>query len=95
MKAICRARPVIPAASAICVSVTGSSAWASMKATARRRVVERTRAWITRHRRTVRDYERLPAQHETYVYWSMVIVMTRRLARNAVGTSAPAQSDAA
>jgi transposase len=47
----------------------------------RRRVVERTLAWITRHRRTVRDYERLAAHHETYVYWAMIIVMTRRLAR--------------
>jgi transposase len=47
----------------------------------RRWVVERTLAWITRHRRTVRDYERLAAHHETYVYWSMIIVMTRRLAR--------------
>jgi hypothetical protein len=33
------------------------------------------------HRRTVRDYERLPAHHETYVYWAMIIIMTRRLAR--------------
>jgi transposase len=48
----------------------------------RRWVVERTLAWITRHRRTVRDYERLPAHHETYVYWAMIIVMTRRLARH-------------
>ena len=47
----------------------------------RRWVVERTLSWITRHRRTVRDYERLPARHETYVYWAMIIVMTRRLAR--------------
>ena len=47
----------------------------------RRWVVERTLSWITRHRRTVRDYERLPAHHETYVYWAMIIVMTRRLAR--------------
>ena len=47
----------------------------------RRWVVERTLAWITRHRRTVRDYERLPAHHETYIYWAMIIVMTRRLAR--------------
>ena len=46
-----------------------------------RRVVERTLSWITRHRRTVRDYERLAAHHETYVYWAMIIVMTRRLAR--------------
>ena len=61
----------------------------------RRWVVERTLAWITRHRRTVRDYERLPAHHETYVYWSMIMVMTRRLARKAASTSAPDQSDAA
>ena len=40
-----------------------------------------TLAWITRHRRTVRDDERLPAHHETYIYWAMIIVMTRRLAR--------------
>ena len=46
----------------------------------RRWVVERTLAWITRHRRTVRDYEPLPAHHETYIYWAMIIVMTRRLA---------------
>jgi transposase len=53
----------------------------AFKVLPRRRVVERTLAWITRHRRTVRDYERLPAHHETYVYWSMIIVMTRRIAR--------------
>jgi transposase len=47
----------------------------------RRWVVERTLAWITRCRRTVRDYERLPAHHETVVYWAMTITMTRRLGR--------------
>jgi transposase len=47
----------------------------------RRWVVERTVAWITRCRRTVRDYERLPEHHETIVYWAMTITMTRRLAR--------------
>jgi len=46
----------------------------------RRWVVERTLAWITRCRRAVRDYERLPAHHETIVYWAMIITMTRRLA---------------
>jgi hypothetical protein len=30
----------------------------------RRWVAERTLSWITRHRRTVRDYERLAAHHE-------------------------------
>ena len=47
----------------------------------RRWVVERTLSWITRHRRTVRDYERRAAHHETYIYWAMIIIMTRRLAR--------------
>jgi transposase len=57
----------------------------------RRWVVERTLAWITRCRRTVRDYERLPAHHETMVHWAMTITMTRRLARRrpAVQPSAP------
>jgi transposase len=69
----------------------------TFKVLPRRWVVERTLAWITRHRRTVRDYERLPAHHETYLYWSMIIVMTRRMARkpDAASTSAPAQPDAA
>jgi transposase len=48
----------------------------------RRWVVERTLAWITRCRRTVRDYERLTGHHETIVYWAMIITMSRRLARN-------------
>ena len=59
----------------------------------RRWVVERTFSWITRYRRTVRDYERLPQHHETMVYWSMITVMGRRLARQKqppVGTPAPA-----
>jgi transposase len=53
----------------------------AFKVLPRRWVVERTLSWITRCRRTVRDYERLPARHETYIYWAMIIVMTRRLAR--------------
>src|SRR6266536_779034 len=47
----------------------------------RRWVVERTFAWISKHRRCVRDYERLPAHHAAMVTWAMVAVMTRRLAR--------------
>jgi putative transposase len=47
----------------------------------RRRVAERTFAWITRPRRTVPDYERLSEHHAAMVYWSMIIIMTRRLAR--------------
>jgi transposase len=56
----------------------------TFKVLPRRWVVERTPAWITRHRRTVRDYERIPSHHETYIYWAMIIVMTRRLARKPV-----------
>jgi transposase len=55
----------------------------AFKVLPRRWVVERILAWITRHRRTVRDYERLSAHHETYIYWAMIIIMTRRLARTA------------
>ncbi|PWU57906.1 IS5 family transposase [Micromonospora sp. S4605] len=48
----------------------------------RRWCVERTFSWINRCRRTVRDYERLPAHHAAMVQWAMVIVMARRLARH-------------
>jgi transposase len=47
----------------------------------RRWVVERTFAWISKHRRCVRDYERLPAHHEAMVKWAMIALMARRLAR--------------
>lgn len=47
----------------------------------RRWVAERTPAWITRHRRTIWEYERLTSRHETYLHWAMMIVMTCRLAR--------------
>ena len=49
----------------------------------RRWVVERTFAWISKHRRCVRDYERLPEHHEAMVKWAMIALMTRRLARQA------------
>ncbi|MFD0975073.1 transposase [Plantactinospora endophytica] len=44
--------------------------------------VERTFSWINRCRRTVRGYERLPEHHAAMVQWSMIIIMTRRLARH-------------
>jgi transposase len=53
----------------------------------RRCVGERTLSWITRYRGTVRDYEWLAARHETYVYWAMIIAMTRLL-NTAVGPRA-------
>ena len=47
----------------------------------RRWVVERTLAWIAKHRRCVRDYETLPAHHEAMVHLAMIVTMSRRLAR--------------
>jgi len=46
-------------------------------------VVERTFAWISKHRRTVRDYEQLPASHEAMILWAAIALMTRRLAQPA------------
>jgi transposase len=48
----------------------------------RRWVVERTFAWISKHRRTVRDYETLPASHEAMILWAMTALMARRLAQH-------------
>ena len=47
----------------------------------RRWVVERTFAWISKHRRTTRDYERLLASHEAMILWAMIALMTCRLAQ--------------
>jgi transposase len=47
----------------------------------RRWVVERTLSWIMRARRNCRDYERLVQHAEAHITWSMVTLMTRRLAR--------------
>ncbi|MGV9746432.1 transposase [Rhodococcus zopfii] len=49
----------------------------------RRWVVERTVAWISRHRRCVRDYETRPQNHEAMVHIVMIVTMSRRLARSA------------
>ncbi len=54
----------------------------TFKVLPRRWVVERTFGWIMKCRRCVRDYERLPEHHETYLYWSMITVMGRRVARS-------------
>jgi hypothetical protein len=37
-------------------------------------------AWISKHHRTVRDYEKLPASHEAMILWAVIALMTRRLA---------------
>src|SRR5215208_5923680 len=48
---------------------------------ARRWVVERTFAWLSQNRRMSKDYERLCATGEAFVYVAMTRLMLRRLAR--------------
>lgn len=48
----------------------------------KRWIVERTFAWITRHRRHSRDYERKPENSETLIQLAMVGLMLRRLERS-------------
>ena len=47
----------------------------------RRWVVERTFAWISHNRRMSKDYERLSATGEAFVYAAMTRLMVRRLVR--------------
>jgi putative transposase len=44
-------------------------------------VVERTFAWLCHNRRMSKDYERLCATGEAFVYVAMTRLMVRRLAR--------------
>jgi transposase len=44
-------------------------------------VVERTPAWISKHRRCVRDYESRPEHAEAMVYIAMIMTLSRRLTR--------------
>jgi transposase len=47
----------------------------------RRWVVERTFSWLSQNRRMSRDYERLCATAEVFIYVAMARLMVRRLAR--------------
>jgi transposase len=47
----------------------------------KRWIVERLFAHLMRTRRLARDYERRTASAEAMIYWSMTLIMTRRLAR--------------
>ena len=51
----------------------------------RRWVVERSFGWLNRHRRLVRDYERLPEHHEAMVLWATTMIMTRQLVHQRSG----------
>jgi transposase len=47
----------------------------------RRWIVERTFSWLGQNRRMSKDYERLTATSEAFIYVAMTRVMVRRLAR--------------
>ena len=47
----------------------------------KRWIVERTFAWLARHRRHAKDYERNPETSEAMIYVAMIHLMSRRLAR--------------
>jgi transposase len=47
----------------------------------RRWVVERTFSWLGQNRRTSKDYDRLCASAEAFIYAAMIRLMVRRLAR--------------
>jgi transposase len=75
-------RLVVWAAAVLAVAVTivkRSDTVAGFVVLPRRWVVERTFGWLSRHRRLVRDYERLPAHHEAMVLWATTMIMTRQL----------------
>ena len=46
----------------------------------RRWVVERTFSWLVQNRRMSKDYERLCASAEAFIYAAMIRLMVRRLA---------------
>lgn len=47
----------------------------------KRWIVERTFAWMNRHRRTSKDYERIPENSEAVCYIAMIDLMAKRLAK--------------
>jgi len=47
----------------------------------RRWVVERTFSWLSQNRRMSKDYERLAATSEAFIYVAMIRLMARRLTR--------------
>jgi putative transposase len=47
----------------------------------KRWIVERTFAWLARHRRHSKDYEKTTASAEAFTYISMIYLMSKRLAK--------------
>jgi putative transposase len=56
--------------------------WPGFTALPRRWVVERTFSWLEQNRRMSKDYEKLTATSEAFVYVAMTRLMVRRLARS-------------
>jgi transposase len=54
---------------------------ASLRCPAKRWIVERTLAWISRHRRLARDFERYARPSAAFVRLAMIRPMLRRLTR--------------
>jgi putative transposase len=48
----------------------------------KRWVIERSNAWLSRHRRLARDYERRVVTDEAFIYIAMLRICLRRLARS-------------
>jgi putative transposase len=58
------------------------SPWPGFTVLPRRWVVERTFSWIDQNRRLSKDYEKLTATSEAFVYVAMSRLMVKRLARS-------------
>jgi putative transposase len=56
--------------------------WPGFTVLSRRWVVERTFSWLEQNRRMSKDYEKLTATSEAFVYVAMTRLMVRRLARS-------------
>jgi transposase len=56
--------------------------WPGFTVLQRRWVVERTFSWIDQNRRLSKDYEKLTATSEAFLYVAMTRLMARRLARS-------------
>lgn len=65
----------------IVLKATSRGRGPSFKVLPRRWVIERTFAWLLRHRRLVRDYERRPEHHEAMIWWANVMLLSRRITR--------------